>query len=124
MPATCEVHWLSTNVMEFSYRDKVTVEDLTKMVEDCKALMAERVPKVQLVDTLAVTGVPMEIGGILNELLELYRELGGSMVVMIASDKLNEMLGRSMSFGAGIKLEMFNNRPDALKFVSAHVTDT
>lgn len=109
--------------MEFSYQGKVLVEDLNAMVEDCKRLMAERVPRVQLVDTLAVTGVPMEIGSILNELLDLYRTLGGEMVVMVVSDKLNEMLGRSMSFGAGIKLEVFNNRPDALKFVSGHVTD-
>ena len=109
--------------MEFVYQGKITVDDLNKLVIETKRLMAERTPKVQLVDTLAVTGVPMEIGGILNELLEAYRTAGGKVVVMIASDKLNEMLGRSMSFGAGVQLELFDNRPDALKFVSAYATE-
>ncbi len=106
--------------MEFVYRDKVTVEDLNELVKNTEALMAERTPKVQLVDTLAVTGVPMEVGSILNGLLESYRAKGGKLVVMIATDQLNQMLGRSMSFGSGVQLEMFNNRADALKFVSSY----
>ncbi|MFT5353480.1 MAG: hypothetical protein ACI9KE_000678 [Polyangiales bacterium] len=109
--------------MEFTYQGKVVVEDLHTMVDKAKSLMEERIPKVQFVDTLKVTGVPQEIGSILNELLEHYRQLGGKVIVMVANDKLNEMLGRSMSFGAGIKLEVFDNRPDALKFVSRQVTD-
>ena len=117
---TCEVHWFSDDVMEFVYRDKVQVADLERVVIDAKALMDERTPRVQLVDTLAVTGVPQEIGSILNDLLEAYRDRGGELVVMIASDTLTAMLGRSMSFGSGIRLELFRNRTEALKFISVY----
>ena len=103
---TCEVDWFNNDVMEFSYQGKVLLEDLRAMVHKTKHMMEIRVPKVQLVDTLAVTGVPPEIGAVLGELLEHYRVVGGKMIVMVASDQLNEMLGRSLSFGAGIKLEI------------------
>lgn len=118
---TCEVDWFNNDVMEFSYRGKVLLEDLRAMVQKSKQMMEIRVPKVQLVDTLAVTGVPPEIGAVLGELLEHYRLAGGKIIVMVASDQLNEMLGRSMSFSAGIKLELFDNRADALDFVRAQV---
>ena len=108
--------------MEFIYRRNVTVPDLQVMVERTKELMKERTPRVQLVDTLAVTGVPMEIGAILNELLDAYRSAGGKVVVMIASDQLNQMLGRSMSFGSGVQLELFDNRADALTFVQSYTS--
>lgn len=118
---TCEVDWFNNDVMEFSYRGKVVLEDLRAMVEKSKHMMEVRVPKVQLVDTLGVTGVPPEIGAVLGELLEHYRLAGGKIIVMVASDQLNEMLGRSMSFSAGIKLELFDNRADALNFVREQV---
>ncbi|MFK8000377.1 MAG: hypothetical protein AB8H86_12315 [Polyangiales bacterium] len=118
---TCEVDWFNHDVMEFSYQGKVLLEDLRAMVQKSKQMMEIRVPKVQLVDTLAVTGVPPEIGAVLGELLEHYRVSGGKIIVMVASDQLNEMLGRSMSFSAGIKLELFDNRADALNFVREQV---
>lgn len=118
---TCEVDWFNHDVMEFSYQGKVLLEDLQAMVQKSKQMMEIRVPKVQLVDTLAVTGVPPEIGAVLGELLEHYRVSGGKIIVMVASDQLNEMLGRSMSFSAGIKLELFDNRADALSFVREQV---
>ena len=118
MRTSCEVDWLSPSILEFRYRGKVTVEDLQAMADNAHELIRERVPKAQLVDTLAVESVPKELGEILNELLNSYREAGGSLVVMIATSQLNAMLGRSMSFGAGIELELFDNRSDALKFVS------
>ncbi|MEM6956611.1 MAG: hypothetical protein AAF411_05930 [Myxococcota bacterium] len=103
--------------MEFTYRGRITADDLRTMVLEAKALMAERTPKVQLVDTLAVESVPPEIGAILSELLEDYRNVGGKTVVMIATGQLNQMLGRSMSFGAGVELQLFETRPSALKYV-------
>lgn len=119
---TCEVDWFNNDVMEFSYQGKVLLEDLQAMVHKTKHMMEIRLPKVQLVDTLAVTGVPPEIGAVLGELLEHYRVMGGKMIVMVASDQLNEMLGRSLSFGAGIKLELFDNRPEALSFVQSQLS--
>lgn len=115
--ATCSVSWFSDSVMEFVYRGKITVEDLSDLVKEAQRMTDERVPRVQLVDTLAVTGVPPEIGNILNQLLESYRMAGGEVVVMIASDQLTQMLGRSMSFGAGLKLKLFRDRAAALTFV-------
>ena len=120
MPS-CEVDWFNNDVMEFSYQGKVLLEDLRAMVQKSKQMMEIRVPKVQLVDTLAVTGVPPEIGAVLGELLEHYRVSGGKIIVMVASDQLNEMLGRSMSFSAGIKLELFDNRADALNHVREQI---
>lgn len=120
---TCNVSWLSTYVLEFVYRDKVTIEDLNELVITTAELTASRTPRVQLVDTLGVTGVPAEIGAILNQLLDDYRSKGGSLVVMIANEKLNEMLGRSMSFGSGVQLQLFDNRPEALAFLSAYATE-
>ncbi len=106
--------------MEFTYRGNVTTDDLTGIVAEAQRMTAERAPTLQLVDTLAVTSVPPEIGGILNRLLESYREAGGRTVVMIASGSLNQMLGRSMSFGAGVALELFESREEALQFVAQY----
>ena len=116
--STSEVHWFSDDILEFVYRGRVTLEDLRAMVNETRRLTREQTPRVQLVDTLAVTGVPKEIGAVLGELLEDYRAQGGTWVVMIATDQMNAMLGRSMSFGAGVKLQLVGTRADALRFIS------
>lgn len=85
-------------------------------------MMREQAPKIQFVDTLDVTKVPRELGEVLSRILTTYRELGGSLVVMVANSNLNQMLGRSMSFGSGVELEIFQTRADALEFLSAYVT--
>ncbi|MEM9194246.1 MAG: hypothetical protein AAGF12_34035 [Myxococcota bacterium] len=103
--------------MEFVYQGELTLPDLEAVVDSYKKLRTARMPKAQLVDTLAVTSVPQEIGSILNELLTDYRDHGGREVVMVANNSLNAMLGRSMSFGAGLKLKVFDNRQEALKYI-------
>lgn len=92
------------------------------MALKAERMMHEQPPKIQFVDTLQVTKVPRELGEILARILGTYRELGGSLVVMVASNNLNQMLGRSMSFGSGVELEIFHTRADALEFLSSYIT--
>jgi hypothetical protein len=76
-----------------------------------------------VVDTLGVISVPPELRTELGPLLDGYRERGGREVVMIANAAFVAMLGRSMSFGAGLRLSVFDNRKDALAFVDRLVTE-
>lgn len=118
--SSCSVSWYREGVMEFAYRGHVTSDDLNAVVAEAQRMTSERTPSLQLVDTLAVASVPPEIGEILNRLLESYREAGGTTVVMIASASLHQMLGRSMSFGAGVALKLFESREEALQFVAQY----
>jgi hypothetical protein len=117
MTRTVEVDWLRPGVMEFVYQGQVTEEDLTAAIDRYKELTAREAPKVQLVDTLQVTGVPPSLNRLLATLLDEYRAQGGKHVVMAASSHLNKMLGRSMSFGAGLKLALCESREDALEHI-------
>jgi hypothetical protein len=86
------------------------------MVDKYKGLRAERGPELyNVVDTLAVTGVDKEIGEILGAVLELFRQGGGTHVIMAATEDFVRMLGRSMSFSAGVKLHLVPTRSAALE---------
>lgn len=117
MLTTVEVDWLRSDVMEFVYRGEVRGPDILEAVRRYDTLTRDRIPRVQLVDTLAVRSVPPELRTALGPLLDGYRDRGGSHVVMVASSALNQMLGRSMSFGAGLKLEAFESRAEALRYI-------
>lgn len=119
--ATVEVGWLRAGVMEFVYDGVVTEADLVAAIEKYDMLTSSTTPKVQFVDTLGVRGVPPTMGTLLSGLLASYREAGGEHVVMAASNQLNQMLGRSMSFGAGLKLAPFASREEALDHVKTLV---
>jgi hypothetical protein len=90
------------------------------MVKKYKDLRTQRGPeKYNLVDTLEVTGVDKELGPILGEVLELFREGGGQHVVMAATEDFVRMLGRSMSFSAGVKLHLAPDRKAAMEKLRA-----
>ena len=115
-PKSCDVAPLSLDTIEFVYRGHVTAADLRAMVEKYKALRAERGSETyNVVDTLAVSGVDKEIGEILGEVLELFRQGGGKHVIMAATEDFVRMLGRSMSFSAGVKLHLAPTRAAALE---------
>ncbi len=117
---TCDVDPIGLDTMEFVYRGHVAAADLRAMVEKYKALRAERGAETyNVVDTLAVTGVDKEIGEILGEVLELFRQGGGSHVIMAATESSVTMLGRSMSFSAGVKLHLVPTRAAALEKLRA-----
>lgn len=120
---TVDVHWLRPRVMEFIYRGDVTATDLADGVAHYNALTASRVPLAQVVDTLGVTSVPPELRTELGPLLDGYRDRGGRDVVMIAGAAFTAMLGRSMSFGSGLKLSVFDNRADAIAFVERLISE-
>ncbi len=117
---SCDVAPLSLDTIEFVYRGHVAAADLLEMVKKYKDLRAERGPeKYNVVDTLQVTGVDKELGPILGEVLELFRAGGGQHVVMAATEDFVRMLGRSMSFGAGVKLHLVADRKAAVEKVRA-----
>ncbi len=108
---SCDVQRVSPDTAEFVYRDHVSAADLRVMVKKYKKLREDNGPEqFNLVDTLAVTGVDKELGAILAEVLELFRAGGGIHVVMVATEDFVQMLGRSMSFGAGTKLHLAPDR--------------
>jgi hypothetical protein len=112
---SCDVEPLSLDTVEFTYRGHVVAADLHAMVEKYKELRASRGPeRFNVVDTLQVTGVDKELGPILGEVLELFREGGGQHVVMAATEDFVRMLGRSMSFSAGVKLHLVPDRKAAI----------
>lgn len=113
---SCDVEPLSLDTVEFVYRGHVNVSDLHEMVKKYKDLRAQRgCERYNLVDTLQVTGVDKELGPILGEVLELFREGGGQHVVMAATEDFVRMLGRSMSFSAGVKLHLVPDRKAAIE---------
>ncbi len=112
---TVEVQWLRDGLIEFVYRGDVTEADLVAAIERYYDLTEAMTPRAQLVDTLAVTSVPPSLGQHLGGLLDHYRDAGGRHVVMAAASHLNQMLGRSMSFGAGLKLALFESREEAMR---------
>jgi hypothetical protein len=115
-PKSCDVAPLSLDTVEFVYRGHVSAADLHVMVEKYKALRTERGAETyNVVDTLAVTGVDKEIGQILGEVLEMFRQGGGKHVIMAATEDFVRMLGRSMSFSAGVKLHLAPTRAAALE---------
>lgn len=113
---SCDVESIGLDTVEFVYRGHVAVADLHAMVEKYKALRAQNgAEKYNIVDTLQVTGVDKELGGILGEVLELFRAGGGEHVVMAATEDFVRMLGRSMSFSAGVKLHLVPSHKAALE---------
>jgi hypothetical protein len=120
---TVDVHWLRPGIMEFIYRGEVLAADLAAGVRHYNDLSKAKVPLAQVVDTLGVISVPPELRTELGPLLDGYRDRGGRHVVMIAGAAFTAMLGRSMSFGAGLKLSVFDNRKDALAFVEQLVAE-
>ena len=118
--SSCDVDPLSFDTVEFVYRGHVAATDLHAMVKKYKELRAARgAEKYNVVDTLLVTGVDKELGPILGEVLELFREGGGQHVVMAATEDFVRMLGRSMSFSAGVKLHVVPDRKAAIDKVRA-----
>ena len=120
---TVDVHWLLPRIIEFIYRGDVLAADLAAGVRHYNDLSKAKVPLAQVVDTLGVISVPPELRTELGPLLDGYRERGGREVVMIANAAFVAMLGRSMSFGAGLRLSVFDNRKDALAFVDRLVAE-
>ena len=113
---TCDVDALGLDAVEFVYQGQVKGDDLRAMVAKYKDLRATRgAERYNIVDTLQVTGVDKELGPILGEVLELFREGGGKDVIMAATEDFVRMLGRSMSFSAGVKLHLVPDRKAAIE---------
>jgi hypothetical protein len=113
---SCDVEPIGLDTVEFVYRGHVAAADLLSMVEKYKSLREKnRAERYNIVDTLQVTGVDEELGGILGEVLEPFRSGGGKDVIMAATEDFVRMLGRSMSFRAGVKLHLVPSHEAALE---------
>lgn len=113
---SCDVEPIGLDTVEFVYRGHVAAADLLAMVEKYKSLRERNgAEKYNIVDTLQVTGVDKELGSILGEVLELFRSGSGKDVIMAATEDFVRMLGRSMSFSAGVKLHLVPSHKAALE---------
>lgn len=108
------VEWMHPGVVEFVYSGAITEEMLDSALRRYQALTRSENPNVHFVDTLGVESIPPTLGKMLGTVLDEFRERGGKHVIMVASDRMNQMLGSSMGFGAGIQVAIFQTRNEAI----------